>query len=186
VPTLRDLMTPEVHTLDPDMTLREAVERFAVEGFGGAPVVAGGRLVGVISSKDILEFESTNPGDASFPGEGWESGEWEPLPPWDEEVVDPPSAYFRDMWADSGAELVERIAVPDSPEWDFLAGHVVGEVMTRKVLSLGPDTHVAEAARVMVRSGIHRLLVVENGSLLGIVTTMDLVRAIAEEKLTAR
>lgn len=54
MPTLRDLMTSEVQTLDPDMTLREAVERFAAEGFGGAPVVAGGRLVGVISRKDLV------------------------------------------------------------------------------------------------------------------------------------
>jgi CBS-domain-containing membrane protein len=37
VPTLRDLMTSEVHTLDPDMTLREALVRFAAEGLAVPP-----------------------------------------------------------------------------------------------------------------------------------------------------
>jgi CBS domain-containing protein len=181
--SLRDLMTPEVLTLDPDMTLREAVERLVSEGISGAPVVVGGRLVGVVSSTDILEFESTNPGVPSFRSEQQDLGEWGPAAPWEEDVSDPPAAWFREMWGDSGADVAERMADPETPEWDFLAEHVVGEVMTRKVVALGPDAPLAEAAGVMVASGIHRLLVTEDDVLVGIVSAMDFVRAVAEGKL---
>lgn len=183
--TLRDLMTPEVMTLDPEMTLREAVERLVSEGISGAPVVVGGRLVGVVSGTDILEFESTNPGVPSFRSGQQEWGELGAPILWEEDVSDPPAAWFREMWGESGADVAERMADPETPEWDFLAEHVVGEVMTRRVVALGPDSPVSEAARVMVGSGIHRLLVTDDDTLVGIVSAMDFVRAVAEGKLAA-
>lgn len=184
--TLRHLMTPEVHTLDPNMTLREAVELLADWGVSGAPVVSGGRLVGVVSGTDILEFESSSPGVPTWRGDQQEWGEWGPPQDVEDEATDPPSAYFRDMWADSEAGVSERMGAPDTPEWDFLSEHVVGEVMTRRVLSLPPDAGIAEAARTMVDTGVHRLLVVEDDRLVGIVSTMDFVRAVAEGKLGER
>ena len=186
MPTLGELMTHEVVTLHPDMSLRKAIEELAANGFSGAPVVAQGRLVGVVSTSDILDFESTNPPDPAHRSgqEAW--GDWGAAHCWEEDVSEPPSAYFRDVWADSGSELVERMGHPDSPEWDRLAEHVVAEVMTRKVVALPPETPAREAARVMVRSGIHRVLVVHDEILLGLVSAMDFVRAVAEGKNGAR
>ena len=40
-----------------------------------------------------------------------------------------------------------------------------------------------QAARSMLRAGVHRLLVMEDGRLAGLVTTTDLVRAVAAGKL---
>jgi CBS domain-containing protein len=42
---------------------------------------------------------------------------------------------------------------------------------------------VREVAQMMVTRRVHRLLVTEGRRLLGLVTTLDLVRAIAEERL---
>jgi CBS domain-containing protein len=181
--TLRDLMTPKPKTLAPEMTLREAIEELSHWGVSGAPVVAGDRLLGVLSSGDILDFESSNPGVPAHRPDHQEWGEIGSADLLSEDVSDPPAAYFQDLWADSGADVVERIGEGKSPEWDFLSEHIVGEVMTRKVHAFPPETGAAQAARLMVERKIHRLLVIENETLAGIVSTMDFVRAVAEERL---
>ena len=57
---------------------------------------------------------------------------------------------------------------------------LVGDVMTADVVTLGPDTDHAEAARVMRRAGIKRIPIVdENGRLLGILSRSDILRAFA-------
>lgn len=60
--TLREIMTTDLVTVSPEMNLHELAEVFASKRISGAPVVAGTDLVGVISSSDLLEFESTSPG----------------------------------------------------------------------------------------------------------------------------
>lgn len=183
--TLRDMMTPDPVTLEPDMSLRDAIVRLTDEGISGAPVVSGRRLVGVVSATDILEFQSSNPGVPAYREEQREWGELGPADQWEEDVTDPPAAYFSEMWPDAGADVVERMAESEGPEWDALGEHVVGEVMTRKVLALSPEASPVEAAKLMIERQIHRLIVAEDHTLLGIVSTMDFVRAVAEESLGA-
>jgi CBS domain-containing protein len=52
-----------------------------------------------------------------------------------------------------------------------------GEAMTAPAVTIAPDRPVAAAARIMLDHGVHRLPVVRDGVLLGIVTRADLVRA---------
>jgi CBS domain-containing protein len=52
--------------------------------------------------------------------------------------------------------------------------------MTREVISQPSETSVREAARYLLDVGIHRVLVIDNGQLQGIVTTTDIVRAVAD------
>jgi CBS domain-containing protein len=50
-----DVMTTDVITVDPDMTVQALATLLAERGISGAPVIdAGGRLVGVISEGDLL------------------------------------------------------------------------------------------------------------------------------------
>ncbi|HJZ85745.1 MAG TPA: CBS domain-containing protein [Polyangia bacterium] len=56
---------------------------------------------------------------------------------------------------------------------------LVEEVMTPFMLALRPDDSALDAARLMAHEGVHRILVLEGERLVGIVTTMDLVRALA-------
>ena len=46
----------------------------------------------------------------------------------------------------------------------------------------GPETTVAELAGFPLRGGIHRALVLDGGRLAGIVTTFDVLRAVAGER----
>jgi CBS domain-containing protein len=59
----------------------------------------------------------------------------------------------------------------------------VADVMTREVKSLPPDCTVKAAALFMMSSNIHRVLVMENGHLCGIVTTSDMAHAVAHHGL---
>src|SRR5215469_12223828 len=50
-----DVMTTDVITVDPDMTIQALATRLAERGISGAPVVdTSGRLVGIISEGDLL------------------------------------------------------------------------------------------------------------------------------------
>jgi len=53
----------------------------------------------------------------------------------------------------------------------------VADVMSPFVLSISGRACVADAAKLMLADGIHRLLVVDGGVLVGIVTATDLLRA---------
>lgn len=59
------------------------------------------------------------------------------------------------------------------------AAVTVGEIMTRKVLTVAPETEIRDAARVMVDERIHALPVVdEDRAVVGIVTTSDILRCV--------
>ncbi len=67
----------------------------------------------------------------------------------------------------------------------LLARLTVDKIMTRKVITVTPDTPVYEAARLMLEHKIGGLPVVENGRVVGIITESDIfkmvVRLAAEE-----
>ena len=137
---LREIMTTDVLTIQPDVSIREAAEIFSTERLGGAPVVVHGRLVGMLSASDLLDFISSLP-----------------------------------------AEPSEIRAVT---EQGILDSHTVEEAMTRApIRSLAPDDPVTLAAEVMKRERLHRLPIVESGKLVGIVSTVDLVRAVADKRI---
>jgi CBS domain-containing protein len=180
---IRDIMTTDVLTLGPESTLREAAELFSAEHIGGAPVVAGGDVVGVISSTDVLGFGASSPGSptARRPSPEWNEPR-EGDPGWPEEEEND-ALYFTEMWTDAGVDVLERFEETDRPEWDVMEEHDVSEAMTRSVHSLPPGTSVVEAARYLLEHDVHRVLVVEDDTLLGVVTSTDLVRAVAEHGL---
>lgn len=60
----------------------------------------------------------------------------------------------------------------------------VGDVMTDRVLSIGPEASIAEAAQMLDRYSIRRLPVVaEDGFLVGVLARADIVRAVAMSDL---
>jgi CBS domain-containing protein len=59
----------------------------------------------------------------------------------------------------------------------------LGLLMTAKPVTIGPDTSVSEAARILVTKKIRRLPVVEDGHLLGLLSVADLIHALAQKKI---
>jgi CBS domain-containing protein len=178
---VRDIMTLDVVTVSPGSTLRETAETLATAGVTGAPVVAGGDVVGVVSASDLALFAADAPGS---PTER-EFREDPTAPSEEEEGIsatpdDPAAAYFLAYWSDVGANVAERLANPDAPEWNVFDDHTVDEVMTTSVSSVRPDDSVQESARYMLRTGVHRVLVMEDGHLAGLLSTTDVVKAVAQ------
>lgn len=139
---LRDIMTTDVASATPDMTLREAMALLSDRHISGAPVVDGGKVVGVFSATDLL-------------------------------------AYIAELDSAQPSVSFRRRQTP-------LEELTVSEVMTRGVKSLPPDSSVELAAAFMQRMQIHRVLVMEGAHLLGIVTTTDLAKAVAEHRIGNR
>ncbi len=52
----------------------------------------------------------------------------------------------------------------------------VADIMSPFVLSIHSSASLRDAAKIMLNDGVHRLLVVEDGGLVGIVTSTDLLR----------
>jgi CBS domain-containing protein len=183
---LRDIMTTDVLTVAPELSIREAMELLASRHVSGAPVVAGGDVVGVVSATDLMSFAAALPGVPTEREQVSAPDDWQAPEEW-EEGGDPPGSFFTEMWDDAGVDAETRFDALDSPEWNSLEEHTVSEVMTRSpVCALAPHVSVPEGADFMQRAGVHRVLVMEGDQLVGIVTTTDIARAVAEHKLTSR
>ncbi len=59
----------------------------------------------------------------------------------------------------------------------------VSELMTRELKSLAPTCTVEQAADFMRHNQIHRVLVMDGSKLVGIITTTDVAKAVAEHRL---
>ena len=182
---LRDIMTTDVVTLSPELTLRDAMNVLGTRHVSGAPVFDGRKVVGVVSATDLLEFAA---GSSGVPTEGEEPAEvdeWGELPAW-ETGDEPPARFFTELWADSGADVSERFAERSSAEWNVLEEHTVAEVMTRKVCALPPTADVSAAADYMRSASVHRVLVMDQGRLAGIVSASDIANAVADHRIVQR
>ena len=156
----RDLMSSDVVCLSPSDSIRDAVRLLEEYRISGAPVVDPvGKLVGVLSLRDIARAE-----------------------------------HMSESWIDCAAPLPREASGASSSEVDFdenypiledydvhaLGQATVSDWMTNKVVSVGPKTSLRLLCQVMARDAIHRLFVVEDGHLVGVISTLDVVRLLAE------
>lgn len=183
--TLRDIMTTDVITLDPETSLRDAMEIFAARHISGAPVVAGAKVVGVISAADIIAFATTAPAHDREEDDDELIDDDEPGDDEPGNGDDPPNRLIAELWAAAGDD-VEDGRGSAAAGWDPLGDYTVADAMTWGVYGLPPTTDAVAAAEQMRSADVHRLLVMEEGRLLGIVTTMDIVRAVAENRFVRR
>ncbi len=177
--TLREIMSAEPVTVAAESTLREVADLLSSRSISGVPVVSdSGEVVGVVSASDILAFTANLPG---VPMQRDDLSDWEDLPRTDDEET--AADFFADYWGDAGADVVTRMNGAEGPEWDVLDEHSAGEIMTRRLQTMDSGVDVRTAALRMVEARVHRLLVVEEDRLVGVVTTMDMVKVIADGAL---
>jgi CBS domain-containing protein len=174
--TVGDIMTADPITIAPHATLRQAVELLATHGISGMPVMDGRKLVGTLSAGDIIDFEATA---RSVPTERDNDG-LDDLPA--RSPDDSETEFYVDLWDDAGLDVVERMRCSDSPEWDFLSQHFVFDAMSTEVTTFGRLEPIDDAAEYMRNSGAHSAVVADDGALVGIVTTMDITRAVAQHR----
>ncbi|MCZ6760570.1 MAG: CBS domain-containing protein [Gemmatimonadetes bacterium] len=133
--TVEQYMTPNPITVQPETSLRKALELLQARQIRHLPVVRGKRLVGIITDRDLRQL------------------------------------------------LPSPLATPEELERFGSDGTrvKVRDVMNRRILSVTPDTRIHRAARLMVEHRIGCLPVLRGSTLVGIITTIDLLRTIAGE-----
>ena len=129
-----ELMQTDVQTVRPDAVVNDAVITLAESHITGLPVVdGGGRLVGVISTTDILAAE----------------------------------------------EETEDQAARET----LFEGTLVRDLMTPQPMTIAPDATIKEAAQQMLYADVHRLFIVDQEQVVGVISTTDIMRAVATGQL---
>ncbi len=154
-PRVGDLMQRDLIVVSPETSLLDVHRLFIEEEINGAPVVeeGDGKIVGVISSLDLLRAVREE-FDHIAPAAG---------------------AYFRDElpgsdpdWNDAPGDFAER-----------MEALTAADAMVKDRISVTPETSIADAAHLMRTQRIHRVLVVDDHELVGILTTFDLLQVLA-------
>ena len=153
----RDVMQANVIAVPPELTLA-ALEDFLISNrISGAPVTYDGELVGIVSRSDVVRSLSLERSLSGVIADGLAS------PEEGEGPVSLP-AYLR---AQLGARTVRDVMVADP-------------------VTVAAEMPVAEVARLLTVRHIHRVLVVDGKAVRGVISTLDLVRLIAERALAER
>jgi acetoin utilization protein AcuB len=126
-------MKREPVTVSPGDSFRHAMTLIRQKGFRHLPVVEGGRLVGIVTDRDIRQ---ASPSPAT-------------------------SLEIHELHY-----LLEKVRIR--------------EIMTKKVYTVTPDTPIEEAARLMLTHRIGGLPVLQEGSLVGILTETDILAAFVD------
>jgi CBS domain-containing protein len=125
--------------------------------------VEKGRLVGIVSRSDIVRSLLVERS----------------------RVEQAASDFYSPMGLLSKEETARSLEAIASQVGIRLSGLRVEDVMIHSVVTIEADRSIAELARLMLEGEIHRLPVVKGDRLIGLVTTMDVVRAVAEGLLVA-
>jgi CBS domain-containing protein len=145
-----EVMSSHVLAVDPEMTVHELASFLTENHITGAPVLdRRGRLVGVVSETDLAEAEL------------------ERAQPVDDRA-DP--AFDVRGWEDEAEPGEMRGLHIES------ADLTVRDIMTPTAYTVPHDTAVKDLARTMVTGRIHRLLVTRDSHVVGIVTSLDLLK----------
>ena len=68
--TVRDVMTRDPFTLEPEDSLMKAVEMMRLRGVRRAPIVLAGMLVGLLVEGDLKRAEPSKPPSSGSTGKG--------------------------------------------------------------------------------------------------------------------
>jgi predicted transcriptional regulator len=148
---VKDLMNPDIMTVTDEMTTEELARYLVEREISGAPVVdSQGHLIGVVSMTDIGR-NLAEPSDLTS-SRG--------------------SSFYRDD-VDLNLEDLGQRYVEERPV-------TVRDVMTPAIHQVSVTASVAEVARIMVEQHIHRLVVTQGKEPVGIITSMDLLKMIAD------
>lgn len=85
----------------------------------------------------------------------------------------------------STTDILQALAESDDPRERerLLNAGIVGDLMTPHPVGIGPGTTVKEAAQQMLYLEVHRLFVVDEERLVGVISQSDVVRGVALARL---
>jgi CBS domain-containing protein len=147
---IREIMDAEPATVRPDTPVEDVVRLLRDHELPGVPVVdESGACVGIVTEADMVLPDDQ--GDLHIP-------------------------HYVNLFG--GTVFLEPLGRFEQRLRKAFASSA-GDMMTPDPDSVGPDSTVRDAARLIHESGHNRLPVVENGRLVGVVTRMDVLGALA-------
>jgi CBS domain-containing protein len=147
---VRDIMDTEPATVTPDTPVEEVVATMRRNELPGVPVVDGeGRCVGIVTEADLVLPDDE--GDLHIP-------------------------HYINLFG--GTIFLEPLSRFEERLRKAFASKAE-DMMTSDPDTVSPDTTVQEAARIIHESGHNRLPVIEGGRLVGVVTRLDVLGALA-------
>jgi CBS domain-containing protein len=182
---VQDIMTSTVVTISPETTVRETMEALATNHLSGVPVVVRDKVVGVVSMTDILNFMVTAPQRKSVELEDNPADRYNATaqPDEDDDEIDA-AALSDEVWEDwSSNSQFDESAEGDSKLVDQTTA---ADLMTDEIFSVRSTSSIRSAAALMQKRGIHRVLVIDDGKLLGIVSALDIARVVSEKGLPGK
>lgn len=184
-----DLMTRNPIVIPASMTVGALCDLLQEKNINGAPVVDGrGRLVGVVTQEDIIYGAMGHAGAPGF--SGW-SRPGAPQPAALSRATAPlrrPGRRVVAMLRGRGLGPVQPAEQRpgEKPFWspankapDSMAMPVSG-IMTSPAISAEEHTPIADLCRIMWSLRIHRVPILKAGRVTGLISSMDLCRAILE------
>jgi CBS domain-containing protein len=142
-----DIMSAPIVCVGEDDALEDVEQQLVDAQITGVPVVADGRLIGIISRSDFVRLPML-------------------LKAMDE--------YVADRRYENGMQQQDRQEY--NAFRSSLEKLTVGAVMTRKVVTCGADATVSDIAARMVNHHVHRVVVTDDNRPIGIVGSLDLIK----------
>ena len=145
-----EIMDTNPVTVAPEASVEEVVAALREHQLPGVPVVdADGRGVGMVTEADLVLPDED--GDLHIP-------------------------HYINLFG--GTVFLEPLGRVEGRLRKAFAANAA-DMMTRDPDTVGPDTSVRDAARLIHETGHNRLPVVDNGRLVGVVTRLDVLGALA-------
>lgn len=151
----RDIMNQDVLSVGMDWSVDQLADFLVENSISGAPVISeDGKLTGVVSLMDIVRYRS--------------------MPAMESRDEEPHEYYIHTSELNYSNEEIESLHL------DAESLITVKDIMTHRTFEVSEETKVRDVADVMIRGNIHRVLVTRNNTLVGIITTMDMLRIIRD------
>lgn len=150
----QDVMTPQVLMAYEGWSIKRLSDFFVKNKISGAPVIASDHsLVGVVTVTDILSFENKSSEEKS------------------ELLQEVYAEYVGQTYDDDVLQTMMTKADENC---------TVNQVMTEHVIKIDAKASLQEVAYVMLQHGIRRIFVTENGIISGVISTRNILSAIAQ------
>lgn len=177
--SVRDIMQRDVIKVRMEDSARTLARILSDAEISGVPVLdQRDKVVGVASSTDLVRLAAEE-ADVNLSAVALRPDIDRGAERSDDDRTEPdPYGFF--LPEDSplqGTQFLEQF-----PETSFDTV-TVGDLMTPVIFSVEPDLPVPELCAYLLRGRIHRALVLDDGELVGIVTSQDVLRAVAEARV---
>ena len=154
-----EIMRRNVETVPTGMQLPDLERAFLKASVSGFPVVDGDQVVGVVSRSDVVRQLNVEQETASRTSDFY---------------LD--ASGFHEIPLTTSEQMAGRIG-------ERMQQLTVRDIMHRQLFAVSPDQTLRAIAETMVDKDIHRVLVTQEGRLLGLISTSDFVRLYAQGRI---